>query len=74
MGCGCDRLKFLPGALLLLVGFVLSVAGVSSGYWCMSDDRNTYIGLWGLCFTTILNSVPTEQCFNFRDIENVPSK
>lgn len=71
MGCGNVRLQFVPGPVLLFIGFVLQIVALSSANWCRAADDSVYMGLWQICFQVKVAEV---QCFEFRERDYTPSK
>ncbi|XP_033735958.1 uncharacterized protein LOC117324286 [Pecten maximus] len=69
MGCTKEHLKLVPGTVLLVIGFVLTIVGLASVHWCHSEDNTVNIGLWEICF---LVKVAEVQCFEFRERDYTP--
>lgn len=69
MGCGNVRLQFVPGPVLLFIGFVLQIVALSSANWCRAADDSVYMGLWQICFQVKVAEV---QCFEFRERDYTP--
>ncbi|XP_060079543.1 uncharacterized protein LOC132558940 [Ylistrum balloti] len=69
MGSTKERLQLVPGTILLVIGFILTIVGIASAHWCHSQDKTIYIGLWEICFLVKESEV---QCFEFRERDYTP--